>query len=91
MTQSVQTQPFVELVAALRSGGYCSHADRLDDVLNGVWTTSTEMIGELGVVVLAVRKECKPLTPAQRALLKTCAREVGKAWPGFGWFYWWPF
>ena len=67
------------------------HAGRLEAVLNGTWTTSSELIAELGLVVVAVRKECRPLSPAQRALLKECLRQVRKAWPGFGWFSWLPF
>ena len=68
-----------------------THGRRLESVLNGTWTTSTELVGELGLVVVAVRKECKPLAPDQKALVKECLRQVRKAWPGFGLFSWIPF
>lgn len=90
MPKPVQTAPFYALAHALRVAGFEGQAQKLDDVLQGVWTTSSELIGELGAVVLLVRKECRPLNQAQRALLKACALEVRKAWPGFGWRYWWP-
>lgn len=86
--ESVSTQPFHELAKSLRDGGFAEHAARLEGVLNGVWTTSTELIGELGAAVLAIRKECKPLSADQQALIKRCLREVRKAWPGFGLFSW---
>ena len=91
MPESVSSQPFHALASALKEGGFAAHGRRLEDVLNGVWTTSSELIGELGHVVVAVRKECKPLSPAQKALVKECLREVRKAWPGFGLFSWLPF
>jgi hypothetical protein len=67
------------------------HGRHLESILNGAWTTSSELIAELGQAVVAVRKECKPLSPAQRVLLKECLRQVRKAWPGFGLFGWLPF
>ena len=91
MPESVSSAPFHALASALKEGGFPAHGRRLEDVLNGVWTTSSELIGELGHVVIAVRKECKPLSPAQKALVKECLREVRKAWPGFGLFSWLPF
>lgn len=88
MPKAVSTQPFHALASSLAAGGFSAQSLRLEGVLNGVWTTSTELIGELGVAVLAIRKECKPLTTEQKALLKQCLREVRKAWPGFGMFSW---
>jgi hypothetical protein len=79
------------LASALKKNGFTTHSFRLESVLNGTWTTSSELIAELGQVVVAVRKECKPLSPAQKALVKECLREVRKAWPGFGLFSWLPF
>lgn len=91
MTESVSSRPFQALAASLRESGFIEHSARLDGVLDGTWTTSSELIGELGLVVLAIRKECRPLSPTQRILVKQCLREVRKAWPGFAWFSWLPF
>lgn len=86
MSETVSSEPFYALAAALDEGGFAMHARRLESVLNGTWTTSSELIAELGQVVVAVRKECKPLGPDQKALLNECLRQVRKAWPGFGLF-----
>ena len=91
MSKPVSSQPFHALAASLKESGLTTHGGRLEDILGGTWTTSTELIGELGQAVLAVRKECKTLNPAQKALIKDCLRQVRIAWPGFGLFSWFPF
>lgn len=91
MRDPVSSEPFHALAASLKESGFTALARRLEGILEGTWTTSSELIGELGVAVVAVRRECRPLSAAQKALLKQCLREVRKAWPGFGWFSWLPF
>lgn len=94
MQEMISSKPFFDLASALKDGGFITHACHLEGILNGAWTTSSELISELGVAVLAIRKECTPLTPAQKALVKECLRQVRKVWPGFGlfsWFSWFPF
>ena len=85
---SVSSEPFHVLATSLRQSGFTVHSDRLQVVLDGVWTTSSELIGELGVTVLAIRKECRPLNADQKTLIKQCLGEVRKAFPGFGWLHW---
>jgi hypothetical protein len=84
MPASVSSEPFYALAAALRESGFTTHSGRLENILNGTWTTSSELIGELGVAVVAIRKECGPLSRSEKALLKECLRQVRKVWPGFG-------
>jgi hypothetical protein len=91
MSKPVSSQPFHALAASLKESGFTTHSGRLENILGGTWTTSSELIGELGQAVVAVRKECKALNPAQRALLKDCLQQVRKVWPGFGLFSWFPF
>jgi hypothetical protein len=88
MPASVSSQAFVALTASLKESGFTDHSSRLESVLGGTWTTSSELIAELGAAVLAVRNECSPLTEQQKALVRQCLREVRKVWPGFGWFRW---
>lgn len=90
MTATISSAPFHALAAELKSSGFSAHGARLESVLNGVWTTSSELLSELGAVVIAIRKECKPLTPNQKALARECMRQVRKAWPGFGLFSFFP-
>ena len=91
MPNTVSSAPFYALSSALKEAGFTAHSEHIDSVLNGTWTTSSELIAELGQVVLRVRKECKPLSPALRILLKDCMRQVHTVWPGFGWLSWLPF
>lgn len=91
MPQSVSSEPFKVLAASLARSGFTAQGERLEGILEGTWTTSSELISELGVAVLAIRKECKPLSADQKALARQCLREVRKAWPGFGLFSWFPF
>ena len=91
MLGPVSSEPFYALATSVIESGFTAQGRYLEGVLNGTWTTSSELILELGVAVLAIRKECKPLNANQKALVKQCLREVRKAWPGFGWFRWFPF
>ena len=91
MPERVSSEPFHALASTLKESGFTTHSRRLESILDGTWTTSSELIAELGVAVVAVRKECKPLSRAQQALLKECLRQVRIVWPGFGWFSWFPF
>jgi hypothetical protein len=90
MPETVSSKPFQALASALREGGYAAQGRRIEGVLDGMWTTSSEYIAELGQALLVVRSECKALNPAQKALLKECFRQVRKVWPGFGFFSWLP-
>ena len=91
MSEPVSSVPFHALASALKEGGFATHSHRLESILNGTWTTSSELVAELGQAVVAIRKECKPLNPAQKALIRDCLRQVRKVWPGFGLFGWLPF
>jgi hypothetical protein len=91
MTDTISSEPFYALASALQEGGFTTQSKRLENILNGTWTTSSELISELGQVVVAIRKECKPLNSTQKGLLKECLRQVRKVWPGFGLFSWLPF
>lgn len=86
MPKAISSAPFHALASDLKKTGHTVHGARLESTLNGVWTTSTELTGELGQVVIAIRRECHPLTGNQKALIKECLKQVRKAWPGFGIF-----
>jgi hypothetical protein len=78
------SEPFRALASSLKTTGFPAHAGRLEDVLDGAWTTSSELIAELGSAVLEIRRECSPLTRDQKRLVKECLRQVRRVWPGFG-------
>jgi hypothetical protein len=91
MSETVSSEPFYILASSLNKSGFTTHGHRLESILSGTWTTSSELIAELGQAVVDVRKECKPLSRTQKALIKECLRQVRKAFPGFGLFSWFPF
>ena len=88
MASNVSSEPFQVLAASLRESGFTANGGRLQNVLDGTWTTSSELIGELGTAVLAIRRECRTLNADQKALIGQCLREVRKVFPGFGWLRW---
>jgi len=47
----------------LRSHGFTTEADRLEQILEGVWTTSNELYGELFVALKRIRRERSDLPP----------------------------
>lgn len=87
----VSSEPFYALAIALKESGFTHHSHRLEKILSGTWTTSSELIHELGIAVIDIRNECKPLTSDHKALLKACLQQVRKVFPGFGLFRWLPF
>jgi hypothetical protein len=50
----------------LRSKGFTAEADRLHQILEGVWTTSNELYGELFVVLKIIQRE-RPDLPSDIA------------------------
>ena len=78
--QPFQIAPFDELIVKLRESGLDGHADALSELKGQAWTTSSEMIGELGRAVLRLRKQ--PELPAEVSkLIGRCMSEVRKVWP----------
>jgi hypothetical protein len=45
----------------LRTRGFTPEADRLQEILQGVWTTSNELYGELRLALNEIRKERRDL------------------------------
>ena len=45
----------------LRARGFTAEADRLQQILKGVWTTSNELYGELFVALKIIRRERRDL------------------------------
>jgi uncharacterized MAPEG superfamily protein len=71
------------LEAQFREHGMASAADRLAALLHGMaWTTSSELIGELGSAFLAIRAEYHGLLSAE--ILKELDAAIAsarKVWP----------
>jgi hypothetical protein len=80
---SVELEPFDELIAQLRARGLNAAADSISGIRTSAWSSSSEMIGELGLAVLRLQSEQvfpSELTP----LADRCMNEVRKVWPEMG-------
>ena len=45
----------------LKGHGFTAEADRLQEILEGVWTTSNELYSELFVALKTIQRECRNL------------------------------
>jgi hypothetical protein len=72
-----------EAIERLRTSGWPAEADELDAVTRSAYTTSSEMLGELGRTILRVERGLGPALPDEIAeLLRRCLVEIRRVWPG---------
>ena len=76
---------FDELIALLRDDGLSTDADRLQLLLHEVvWTTGSELVGELGQALSKIEKKessSRSATFAQK--IEECFKMVGRVWSDF--------
>ena len=83
MNFKVQTgyQIFEELVSALRTEGYDQISQRLHMPLHEVaCTTSSELMGQLGLVILTFQRSAQRLSPELQELLFRSMDVVKQVW-----------
>lgn len=81
---AVELAPFDELIAQLRARELNEAADSISRLRTAAWSTSSEMIGELGLAVLRLQSD-KNLFPRELTpLADRCMTEVRKVWPEMG-------
>jgi hypothetical protein len=74
---------FEDLITRLRADGHGAMADRFDDLLHRTaWTTGSELLGELGLALRDFRRSRPTMSHPLQQLVRTCARRVGRVWPG---------
>ena len=78
---AVQLELFDELVRQLHADGLSSAAASVSDVRNVAWSSSSEMMGELGIAVLKIQAETPAPSRALQEVLGRCMAEVRKIWP----------
>ena len=68
----------------LRGGELALYGERLHFLLHKVsWTTSSELLAELGGVLDAAARKAGPDTPSEsRADVQKCLAAIRSAWPG---------
>ena len=62
----------------LRSHGFTAEADRLQEILQGVWTTSTELYGELRLALNEIRKGRGDLPPEIAAEIRRIIKSIDR-------------
>ena len=62
----------------LRSHGFTGEADRLQEILQGVWTTSNELYGELRLALTKIRKERRDLPPDIAAEIRRIIKSIDR-------------
>lgn len=73
---------FRKLIQDLRDEGFEQAAVRVDDLLNHTaWTTSSELIGELGLAIRDFERTKPVMTSSLLSTLKECKTVVHLAWP----------
>lgn len=75
-------EDFDRLVGSLRLQGLDEPADSLHALLHETaWTTSSELLGELGVKIREINKQYnKELNPETKRQMRVCLSEIKKVW-----------
>ena len=69
-----------DVTTELEALGLDGAARRFVDIQGTAFTTGSEWLGELGVAVKKIRKECR-IPPALDAKLERIVTEVRRVWP----------
>jgi hypothetical protein len=77
----VQREVFDELIRQLHADGLSSAAESILALRKAAWSTSSEMIGELGIAVSKIQAETPQASPALQEILGRCMAQVRKIWP----------
>jgi hypothetical protein len=73
---------FDKLIRQLRASGDPVVADKLDSMLHGLgWTTSSGLIGELGLEILAFQRNTAEVPVELDRALSKCMLAVQTVWP----------
>lgn len=80
---------FRRLIQELGDEHFHEAAQRLDIILNQMaWTTSSELVGELGLAIRDFLNTRPRMTPALRGTLKECKKAVNHVWGPFFFCTW---
>lgn len=75
-------QCFEQLIVNLRAEGHGDVAAKLDYLLHKVaWTTGSELLGELGLEILAFQRDHATLSAELQQSLGSCKVTVRRVWP----------
>ncbi len=78
-------EPFDRLIAGLKAEGFPMEAQRLHAVLHETaWTTSSELLGELGREIVSIRQANPSCSTELRRAFDDCMGVVRRVWPSLG-------
>jgi len=69
------------LINQLRAYEYWADADFILSLKRTMWTSSSEMMGELGLAVLTIQSQSGDIPGELGRALALCMKEVRKVWP----------
>ncbi len=79
---TIDYECFEELIRRLRAEDHTRTANKLDFMLHRVaWTTGSELIGELGLEILAFRERVSDMSAELQHSLEKCLSIVRTIWP----------
>jgi len=78
---SVNIETFDELIEQLKAYGYSEESELISSLRQSMWTTSSEMIGELGFAILKIQSHSAATPDELSQNLVRCIKEVRKVWP----------
>jgi hypothetical protein len=80
---NIDHELFGGLIKRLRLEGHDTFARKFEVLLyETCWTSSSEMIGELGLALIAFQRGKPSMSPALQRLLERCMEVVARTWPG---------
>jgi hypothetical protein len=80
--RQIDYECFEELMRQLQTAGHAAMAQKLDDMLHRVaWTTGSELIGELGLEILAFQKNTPEGAVELQESIRRCMAMVRRIWP----------
>ena len=80
-TPHVDDKPFHYLLMLLEAQGEIVHVQTLRSVLFGTWSSTLEMVGELGQTITGIRTQLHPVSAQIQIAFDSCLVEVKKVWP----------
>ncbi len=81
----ISYEPFERFIVSLRAEGFAKDAERLHYLIHNVaWTTSSELMGELGQEISKLRREHgDSFSASTRDQMEKAFQMVLQVWPDF--------
>ncbi len=81
LVKHISFYPFEELVGKLREHNLNEPADYFAELMQSPCTTSSELVGELGLAIIRFQHEHSAIPYDVQYILDQCLKEVRIVWP----------